>query len=265
LPTASDDVAIEFNSVTKAFRAREGNTLQEFLPALARGRGWRPPFRAVNDLSFFVNRGETLGIVGRNGCGKTTVLRLIAGSMVPDSGSIEVSGRVCPLIELGAGFSGDLTGYENIYLNASILGLSNAEIREALPRIVEFSELEQFMDLPVKRYSSGMYVRLAFSVAVFSAPDILLIDEALAVGDAEFQEKSLAKMREIQARGVTCIFVSHDMNMIESFCTRAMMLDAGRRVAEGTPAEVAVKYHEGLLRPTATAAVHGNGVPAGRA
>lgn len=244
MPTASSDPVVQFRNVTKTFRLQEGNTLQEFLPALARGKGWTPPFRALHDLSFDVRPGETVGIIGRNGCGKSTTLKLVAGVMEPNAGKVSVRGRVCSLIELGAGFHPDLTGSENVYLNGSLLGLTDRDIRARYDDIVAFAELADFMETPIKHYSSGMYVRLAFAVAVHCDPDILIIDEALGVGDSHFQERCLLKMDEIKARGVVILIVSHNLNLIRTFCTRALLLEAGALLAEGDPGEVVDRYQE---------------------
>jgi ABC-type polysaccharide/polyol phosphate transport system ATPase subunit len=242
LPTESKEKAIEFLEVSKRFLLEEGRTLREFLPALFQGRGWHPPFYARQEVTFSVRRGETVGIVGRNGSGKSTCLKLIAGVMAPTTGAVHVHGRVSPLIELGAGFHPDLTGRENVYLNASILGMSNREIRARFDDIVEFAELQDFMDTPVKRYSSGMYMRLGFSVAVHSDPDILLVDEVLAVGDAIFTEKCMAKIREMQERGVTIVIVSHSLDVVRDFCNRAILLRNGILVEDGPPGEVTGRY-----------------------
>lgn len=244
MPTASEETAIEFVNVSKRFQLAEGRTLREFLPALLKGRAWSPPFYALRELSFTVRRGESLGIVGRNGSGKSTALKLIAGVMAPSQGEVHVQGRVSPLIELGAGFHPDLTGRENVYLNASILGMSNREVRARFNDIVDFSELWDFIETPVKRYSSGMYMRLGFSVAVHSDPDILLVDEVLAVGDAAFAEKCLVKIREFQRQGVTIVIVSHALDTIKEFCQRALLLDGGHLVEEGAPEIVVERYTE---------------------
>jgi ABC-2 type transport system ATP-binding protein len=235
---------IEFSHVSKRFRLQEGNTLQEFVPALFRGKGWTPPFYALRDLSFSIAAGETIGIIGANGSGKSTALKLVAGVMEPSEGKVRVDGRVCPLLQLGAGFHPDLTGRENIYLNASLLGLTNKQIRERFDEIVAFAELPEFIDTPIKRYSSGMYVRLGFAVAVNCAPDILIVDEALSVGDAHFQEKCIEKMTEIQGGGVTILLVSHALPLIERFCSRALILDHGQLVANGNPKEMVEAYQQ---------------------
>lgn len=244
MQTASDLNEIEFWHVSKRFRLTEGRSLREFVPALFRGRAFSDPFYALRDVTFRISRGETVGIVGRNGSGKSTALKLMAGVMAPTAGEVRVRGRVSPLIELGAGFHPDLTGRENVHLNGSILGMSSREIDEQFDSIVDFAELREFIDTPVKRYSSGMYVRLGFSVAIHSNPQILLVDEVLSVGDAFFQEKSLAKMHEFKARGVTIVVVSHSVELVSQFCDRAIWLDHGRIMADGPAAEVAHRYKE---------------------
>ncbi len=244
MQTASDENAIEFVNVSKRFQLAEGRTLREFLPALFTGRGWSAPFHALRNVSFAVARGETIGIIGRNGSGKSTALKLIAGVMAPTQGGVHVYGRVSPLIELGAGFHPDLSGRENVQLNASILGISGREIRARFHDIVEFAELRDFIETPVKRYSSGMYMRLGFSVAIHSDPDILLIDEVLAVGDAVFHDKCLAKIREFQRQGVTVVLVSHAMDLINQFCSRAILLHGGQLLIDGPAIEVTRQYLE---------------------
>ena len=242
MQTVSERVAIEFRNVSKQFQLKEGRTLREFVPAFLRGKGFTEYFEALHDVSFTVEHGETVGIIGRNGSGKSTALKLIAGVSAPSSGEVFVAGRVSPLIELGAGFHPDLTGRENVHLNASILGMSVSEINEQFDGIVEFAELEEFIDTPVKRYSSGMYVRLGFSVAVHSNPEILLIDEVLSVGDAFFQEKCLDKMHQFQANGTTIVVVSHAPGLISNFCERAIWLDHGRLVGQGEAGETIEEY-----------------------
>ncbi len=252
MPIGFDPPGSEFAQVSKRFQLQEGKTLREFVPALFRGRAWSPPFYALRGVSFRVDRGETLGIIGHNGSGKSTILKLIAGVMAPSEGEITVCGRVSPLIELGAGFHPDLTGRENVFLNASILGISRKEARARFDEIISFAELWDFVDTPVKRYSSGMYVRLGFSVAVHSEPEILLVDEVLAVGDVPFQEKCLAKMREFQSRSVTIVMVTHGLGAVEEFCHRAIWLDGGRIVAEGDPRDVVWRYKEAFTHAAET-------------
>lgn len=246
MPTASNLPSVEFQHVTKRFRIRDGATLKEFVPALIGRRAYAPPFAALRDVSLAIYPGEALGVIGRNGNGKSTLLKLIAGVMAPTEGRVLVRGRVCPIIELGTGFHPDLTGRENIFLNASMLGMSNREVRQRFDEIVDFSGIPEFLDTPLKHYSSGMYLRLAFSVAVHCDPDILLVDEAMAVGDELFQEKCLERMREFPARGTAVVFVSHSLDMVEQYCSRAVILDHGSVVAEGEPAAMALHYH-GML------------------
>ena len=244
MQTESDLPSIQFQSVSKRFQLQEGTTLREFLPAFLKGQGWSEPFYALRDVTFSIARGETVGIIGRNGSGKSTLLKLIAGVMAPTTGDVRVSGRVSPLIELGAGFHPDLTGRENVLLNACILGMSGKEVRERFGDIVDFAELWDFIDTPIKRYSSGMYVRLGFAVAIHSHPEILLVDEVLAVGDAHFQEKCLAKMQEFRSQDVTIVVVSHSMELVEQFCQRAMLMDGGHLVEDGQPQAVTSRYLE---------------------
>ncbi len=246
MPIESEPPGIEFAQVSKRFQLQEGKTLREFVPALFRGRAWSPPFYALRNVSFNVARGETLGIIGRNGSGKSTILKLIAGLPAPSEGEIAVCGRVSPLIELGAGFHPDLTGRENVFLNASILGLSQKEVRARFDEIISFAELWDFVDTPVKRYSSGMYIRLGFSVAVHSDPEILLVDEVLSVGDSAFQEKCLEKMHEFQKLGTTIVVVSHSMDLMRKFCPRVLLLEGGHLVGDGSSAEMTRRYQQAV-------------------
>jgi lipopolysaccharide transport system ATP-binding protein len=197
---------------------------------------------ALRDVSFDVDQGEVLGIIGRNGAGKSTLLKVLSEVTAPTRGEARINGRIGSLLEIGTGFHPDLTGRENIYLNGAILGMSRAEIRRKLDAIVDFSEVEQFIDTPVKRFSSGMYVRLAFAVAVHLEPEILVVDEVLAVGDAQFQRKCLAKMGLIASEGRTILFVSHNMIALQSICQRALWLDAGRIRAHGDASQVVGSY-----------------------
>jgi len=253
LRTESSLTEIEFANVSKRFQLTEGGSLREFVPALFKGRGFTEPFYALRDVSFRINQGETVAIVGRNGSGKSTILKLIAGVMAPTTGDVRVYGRVSPLIELGAGFHPDLTGRENIHLNASILGMSAKEIKQQFQAIVDFAELWDFIDTPVKRYSSGMYIRLGFSVAVHSEPGILLVDEVLSVGDTYFQEKCLTKMHEFQTRGTTMVLVSHSMDLVQRFCERALFIHGGRLVDEGPPAKIIDEYMHMFAPPAEVA------------
>jgi lipopolysaccharide transport system ATP-binding protein len=200
-------------------------------------------FWALRDVSFAVQPGEVVGILGRNGAGKSTLLKILSRITEPTTGRITLRGRVASLLEVGTGFHPDLTGRENIYLNGAILGMSRAEIRAKFDEIVAFAEVERFLDTPVKRYSSGMYVRLAFAVAAHLEPEILIVDEVLAVGDAQFQRKCLGKMREVaQGSGRTVIFVSHNLGALQALCTRAVVLSGGRVVGEGDVATQLALY-----------------------
>ena len=200
-------------------------------------------FQALDDVSLTVNYGETVGIVGSNGCGKSTLLQIIAGLITPNSCEVSAGCRIAAILELGAGFNPDFTGRENIYLNASIHGLDRREIDDRFGSIVEFSWLGDFIERPVGTYSSGMYVRLAFSIAASIEPDILIIDEALAVGDERFQRKCLARIEYLQQRGAAILFVSHSMALITQLCTKALLLDAGQLLMTGDPKTVAANYY----------------------
>lgn len=199
-------------------------------------------FWALRDVSFEVGDGERIGIIGRNGAGKSTLLKILSRITEPSSGSVRLRGRAASLLEVGTGFHPELTGRENIFLNGAILGMSRAEIRRRFDEIVAFAEVERFLDTPVKRYSSGMYVRLAFSVAAHLEPEILIVDEVLAVGDAEFQKKCLTKMRSVAEGGRTVLFVSHNMVAIQRLCTRALLLEGGRVKQEG-PSDAVVRNY----------------------
>jgi len=199
---------------------------------------------ALKDVSFEVRRGEVLGIVGRNGAGKSTLLKILARVTHPTSGRAEVFGQVGSLLEVGTGFHPELTGRENIYLNGAVLGMKRTEIQRKFDEIVDFAEIGPFLDTPVKRYSSGMYMRLAFAIAAHLEPDILIVDEVLAVGDSAFQKKCLGKMGSVAREGRTVLFVSHNMAAIQSLCEKAMLLEGGKLIAEGTPSEIVRRYLE---------------------
>ncbi len=199
-------------------------------------------FWALKDITFDVNRGEVVGIIGRNGAGKTTLLKILSRITEPTEGKITLRGRVASLLEVGTGFHPELTGRENIYLNGAVLGMTKKEIDSKFDEIVKFAEVEKFLDTPVKRYSSGMYVRLAFSVAAHLEPEILLVDEVLSVGDAEFQKKCLGKMKDVSEGGRTVLFVSHNMLSIQNLCTRGILLESGQISMEGSITDVINKY-----------------------
>jgi lipopolysaccharide transport system ATP-binding protein len=200
-------------------------------------------FWALRDISFEIGRGEVVGVIGRNGAGKSTLLKILSRITEPSQGRVTIDGRVASLLEVGTGFHPELTGRENVYLNGAILGMTRGEIRRKFDEIVDFAGVERFIDTPVKRYSSGMQVRLAFSVAAHLEPEILVVDEVLAVGDAEFQKKCLGKMGEVSAReGRTVLFVSHQLGMVSRLCTRGMLLSAGQLAFDG-PTDMAIDRH----------------------
>ncbi len=201
-------------------------------------------FWALEDINLDIKRGETIGIIGENGSGKSTLLKLITGILYPDKGEIEKKGKIAALIEIGAGFHSELSGRENIHINASILGFSKKEIDANLEKIIAFSGLGNFIDNPIKTYSSGMYVRLGFSIAIHVNPDILIIDEVLAVGDESFQRKCLRKIDNFRRQGKTIVFVSHDLSTIERICSRVALIDKGKLVAQGNPLDVISQYHK---------------------
>lgn len=238
----NNDIVIDVKNITKKFRIYfdKGSQLKEKL--LFRKRSRFEEREVLKGISFQVRRGEAVGLIGHNGCGKSTTLKLLTKIMYADSGEIVMKGRVSSLIELGAGFHPDMSGRENIYTNASIFGLTKKEVDERFNKIVEFSELEEFIDNPVRTYSSGMYMRLAFSVAINVNADILLIDEILAVGDTNFQTKCFNRLRELKSHGMTIIIVTHDLSTIEKFCDRAIWLNDGLIVHEGRSDEVVDAY-----------------------
>ena len=244
----ANDVVISVRNVKKMFRVYRdrGNTLKDRI--LFAGRRKYEEHWVLNGVSFEVKRGEAIGLIGQNGCGKSTTLKMLTKILYPDEGTIEMKGRVSSLIELGAGFHPDLSGRENIYTNASIFGLSRKEIDERLEDIIAFSELEAFIDDPVRTYSSGMYMRLAFAVAINVDADILLIDEILAVGDAAFQAKCFRKLQEIKGRGTTIVIVSHAMSQLELICDRSIWIADGLVRMEGKPRDVHPRYMEWMSR-----------------
>lgn len=248
-----DDVAISVQGLSKRYEiyANPRDRLKQFLlPRLQRvtGRSAQQYFRefwAVKDVSFEIKRGETVGIIGRNGSGKSTLLQMICGTLTPTGGMVATRGRIAALLELGSGFNPDFTGRENVYLNAAVLGLSKQEIDNRFDDIAAFADIRQFMDQPVKAYSSGMLARLAFSVAVQVDPDVLVVDEALSVGDMAFQEKSFTRMKRIRDAGTSILFVSHSPSAVRNFCNRAIWLDAGQMRAIGERLAVCDQYqHE---------------------
>jgi lipopolysaccharide transport system ATP-binding protein len=250
---------ISVESVSKEYRLgviNHGTLRREIESWWARRRGLPDPnleigkqqagigeiFNALNNVSFTVEAGETVGIIGRNGAGKSTLLKILSRVAAPNKGRMRIRGRVSSLLEVGTGFHPELTGRENVYLNGAILGMTSAEIRRKFDEIVGFAEIDAFIDTPVKRYSSGMYVRLAFAVAAHLEPEILIVDEVLAVGDHEFQKKCLGKMREVRTQGRTVLFVSHNMTAVNSLCVRSILLQKGNITADGPSSDVTREY-----------------------
>ena len=284
---AVDTPAIRVDALGKCYRIytnpqdRFRQALLERLSAVRRQRPGRQLYRehwALRDVSFELGAGEALGVIGQNGAGKSTLLQLIAGTLDPTVGQVQTSGRITALLELGSGFNFEFTGRENVFLNAQILGLSREEASARFDEIASFADIGDFVDQPVKTYSSGMVMRLAFAVQTVLEPAILIVDEALAVGDAKFQAKCFRKIRSLRERGVAVLLVSHDINAIISFCDRAILLDAGRLVDAGAPRQVTKHYVERLYsepvssgapgRPVAgapasssSAAISGSGLP----
>lgn len=254
----STDYALRVADVTKTFRIHQerASSLKGFLAAGGRNR--YDDFYALRDISFDVAPGEALGIIGHNGSGKSTLLKCMAGILTPNSGHIEVTKRMAALLELGAGFHQELSGRDNVYLNAAILGMGRKEIADRFDEIVEFSGLEKFIDTPVKTYSSGMYVRLAFAVAINVDPELLLIDEILAVGDVTFQQKCMEKFVDFREQGRTLVLVTHDATTVRNFCDRAIWIDHGTILREGDPADVIDEYTETMLGAEKSADAEGS-------
>jgi ABC-2 type transport system ATP-binding protein len=235
---------IRVNEVAKKFTINKDKSLKERLVTMGRSKKYHQDFWALKGVSFELEASKTLGLIGANGSGKSTLLAVIGGILSPDTGYVERRGRLAALLELGAGFHGDLTGRENVYLNASILGLTRKQTDAYFDAIVDFSGIEQFIDTQVKFYSSGMYVRLAFAVAVHVDPDILLVDEVLAVGDEPFQRKCLERIKQFQREGRTIVFVTHGLDQIRQLCDRVIMLERGVTVVDGTPVDALRAFRE---------------------
>ena len=239
--------ALRVQAVSKQYRIydRPSDRLKE---TVTRGR-WKAhrEFWALKDVSFEVEAGTTTGIVGPNGSGKSTLLQIITGTLEPTHGNVSFEGRVAALLELGAGFNNEFTGIENIFMNASLMGLSKADTERLLPEIANFAEIGDFIHQPMKTYSSGMYVRLAFATAIATSPQILIIDEALAVGDAVFQHRCMRRIKEMQENGTTILFVSHDPSAIRALCNHAILLNHGQMLAQGKPADVLNRYQKIIM------------------
>lgn len=239
--------ALRVESVSKQYRIYD-RPVDRLKESLTRGR-WKThhEFWALHDISFEIEAGTTTGIIGPNGSGKSTLLQIITGTLEPTHGRIWHEGRIAALLELGAGFNPEFTGLENIFMNASLLGLSKAETERMLPEIASFAEIGEFIQQPLKTYSSGMYIRLAFATAIAVSPQILIIDEALSVGDAVFQHRCTRRIKEMQEAGTTILFVSHDPGAIRALCSRAILLNGGRLEADGTPSEVLDRYQRVIM------------------
>ena len=250
------DFAVDVRDVSKRFHLAHGQykTVKERLIHGGKRKSTED-FWALDDVSLTVREGETLGILGRNGSGKSTLLKCICGVLQPTHGEVAVRGKLAGLLELGAGFQQDLTGRENIYLNGSLMGMAKRDVDKVFDAIVDFSELEEFIDGPVKFYSSGMYVRLGFAVAVNMDPDVLVVDEVLAVGDERFQRKCIGRVKEFQKEGRTILLVTHAADTVRSICDRGAVLSHGRLVGEGEPGEATRIFREGLMAEGAGMAV----------
>ena len=240
------DVMVRLDGVTKEFVLRHTRSMKEALVWLVKGRkgDLSAKFRALDGVDLEVSEGESVALLGFNGSGKSTTLKLMSGVMRPDQGTVGVRGRVAGLIEVGAGFHPDLPGRDNVYLNGAILGMSQEQIDEHFDDIIEFSEIGEFIDTEVKFYSSGMYLRLAFAVAVHTDPDVFLVDEILAVGDEPFQRKCIGRIKELVARGKTLVVVSHDLGLVSEICERGVVMEKGRKVFDG-PCVDAVAFLRG--------------------
>jgi ABC-type polysaccharide/polyol phosphate transport system ATPase subunit len=244
------NAAIELNSVSKRYwRLQERSLLRALVPF---GSPNRSALRALHNVDLHVERGETVGVIGRNGAGKSTLLRILAGVSQPTAGTVTIRGRVAPLLSVGVGFHQEMTGRENVYVNGMLLGLTREQIRDRFDSIVEFAELADFIDTPVKFYSSGMFMRLGFAVAVHVDPHVLLVDEVLAVGDIAFQQRCLERMRSLQRGGTTILFVSHSMHFVQLLCPRTIVMHHGRAVYDGATERAIALYHQLLSAETET-------------
>lgn len=246
-----EEIAIDIQNLSKVYKLYEKpiDRLKETLSLT--GKNYHKDFYALNNINLQIKKGETVGIIGKNGAGKSTLLKIITGVLSPTTGSVKINGRISSLLELGAGFNPEYTGIENIYLNGTIMGMSKEEVDERLQDILDFADIGDFVYQPVKTYSSGMYVRLAFSVAINVKPDILIVDEALAVGDARFQLKCFKKLDEIKKDGTTILFVSHDVEQVKLFCNKGVLINDGVIIYQGEPKEASLRYFDLIFPKTA--------------
>lgn len=240
-----NNTVIELDNVSKKFKKGRRLYLKQALLDLFKKN--EEDFWALKDISLKIQKGESVGIIGANGSGKSTILKLIAGVLNPTKGSVSVKGRIGPLIELGAGFHPELSGRDNIYLNGTILGLSKREIDQKFDEIVRFADLADFIDTPVKHYSSGMYMRLGFSIAIHIDPQILLVDEILAVGDISFQKKCLDKMMDFHKEGITVVIISHSLDLVSNFCQKVILIKDGKLDCIGKPEKIINRYKKLML------------------
>ena len=241
------DKMIEVRDVSMRFRMANDriSSIKEYAVQLLRGKLQYSEFEALRHVSFDVNRGEVVGLIGHNGAGKSTMLKVISGILKPTEGSVSVRGNIAPMLELGSGFDFDMTGRENIFLNGAVLGYSESFLRKKTDEIIAFSQIERFIDMPLRNYSSGMVARLAFSIATVIEPEILIVDEVLSVGDADFQEKSRRRMMELMGGGTTVLFVSHSLEQIRSMCSRVLWLEHGQVMMFGDVQAVCDAYKNG--------------------
>lgn len=243
-----DDIAVRVDDVSMIFNiaSEQFNSLKEYFIAIMKHELSFKEFRALNHITFDVHKGEAFGLVGTNGSGKSTMLKIIAGVLEASEGTCTVNGTIAPLIELGAGFDPELTARENVYLNGALLGYSKKFINDNYDRIIDFAEIRDFQDMPIKNYSSGMVARIAFAIATVTTPDILVVDEALSVGDFRFQEKCENRIKELVARGTTLLFVSHSIEQVERVCERALWIEKGVARMQGDVLEVCEAYRQGI-------------------
>ena len=235
---------IEVKKMSMSFNVlnEKVTSLKEFFIKFLKGNIKYRKFNALNNINFSIQKGEVVGLIGFNGAGKSTLLKLISGVLTPTEGSVTIEGRIAPLIELGAGFDQELTGRENVVLNSKLLGFSKKEIKDRMDSIIEFSELKDFIDIPLKNYSSGMLARLGFSIATSYTPEVLIVDEVLSVGDFHFQEKSIKKIHDMIQGGTTVFFVSHNIQQVRELCTRVIWIDNGNLKADGDVESITEKY-----------------------
>ena len=241
-----NDYAIRVENISKVYKLYSRN-IDRLKDSLNLGKGKYKEHYALNNLSFDIKKGECVGIIGTNGAGKSTILKIITGVLSPTQGKVEIDGRISALLELGAGFNMEYTGVENIYLNGTMMGFSREEVDSRMQSILEFADIGEYVNQPVKTYSSGMFVRLAFAVAINIDPEILIVDEALSVGDVFFQSKCYKKFEEFKEAGKTIIFVSHDLSSIQKYCDRAILLDKGSKIGEGKPSEIIDMYKRAMV------------------